>query len=91
MRDDDYKRAVEEAARLGAKIDAIAQVRFQSWYRWDTQLCPLDWDLYDYRVAPPEPAKPSAWWLDFNTGRFYSCAENLSQPKNFRKVSEALP
>lgn len=56
-RDEDYKRAVEEAARLGAKIEG--RQRDGTWCSYGGHFV-FYWDLCDYRVAPPEP-KPGSY------------------------------
>lgn len=61
MIDADYRRAVEWAARNGAKIEGTRK-GINDWS--ETQARPyLNWDLADYRVAEPEKAKLREWWI----------------------------
>jgi len=69
MRDQDYRHAVETAAKLGAKIEW----RFQQGCDWHKAPDPtFDWKNLDYRVAPAEPRKPREWWIALMPGNLMS-------------------
>jgi hypothetical protein len=63
-RDADYRRAVEAAAKGGARIECIAldEPKGNRWtlVTWESV---WNWSQMDYRVAPEEPAKPREWWI----------------------------
>ena len=72
MRDADYRRAVETAAELGAKIEYVWRHSLRDWDTLGNPCSPFNWDECDYRVAPAEPRKPREWWIALMPGNLMS-------------------
>ena len=90
MRDQDYRRAVETAAKLGAKIEW--KLEGDDYFSWAVANSPptWNWSHYDYRVAPAEPGKPREWWISETESEFIDIAYRKDGSKRIH-VREVLP